>query len=62
MDDLDVERLIDEVRKKKSIWDTSTEEYKNRNVKKIEWNELCTVFYPNFDELGAKERANIGKL
>jgi hypothetical protein len=35
MDDLDTERFIDEVKKRKAIWDSSSEEYKNINLKKI---------------------------
>jgi hypothetical protein len=46
MDDLDTERFIDEVKKRKAIWDSSLEEHKNRNPKKRQWIEVCTLFYP----------------
>jgi hypothetical protein len=34
------------VKKRKVIWDSSSEEYKNRNPRKSQWIEVCTVFYP----------------
>jgi hypothetical protein len=62
MNDLDTERFIDEVKKRKAIWDTSSEGYKNINLKKSQWMEVCVVFYPDFEGLDAKEKANIGKF
>ncbi|KAJ8891637.1 hypothetical protein PR048_004165 [Dryococelus australis] len=56
------EQLIDEVKKKTSLWDTSSGEYKNRQLNKMQWTEVCTAFYPDFHELGAKEKAHCCKL
>jgi hypothetical protein len=41
---LGTERFIDEVKKRKAIFDSSLEEYKNINPKKSQWIEVCTVF------------------
>ncbi|KAJ8874083.1 hypothetical protein PR048_024924 [Dryococelus australis] len=52
------EQLIDEFKKKTSLWDTSSEEYKNRQLNKMQWTEVCTSFYPDFYSLAIKEKAS----
>jgi hypothetical protein len=46
MDDLDTERFIDEVKKRKEILFSSSEEYKNRNPNKSQWIEILLYFTP----------------
>lgn len=56
MDDLDTEQFIEEVRKRTAIWDSSSDDYKNRDLKKNQWAEVCMVLYPDFMGLDANDR------
>lgn len=40
----DVELFIDEVEKRKCIWDMECADYKNRALKKSAWQELVDMF------------------
>ncbi|KAJ8873719.1 hypothetical protein PR048_024553 [Dryococelus australis] len=51
MEEFRTEQLIDEVKKKASLCDTSSEEYKNRQLSKMQWIGMCTPFCPDFHEL-----------
>ncbi|XP_054269575.1 uncharacterized protein LOC128990936 [Macrosteles quadrilineatus] len=46
----DIDVFIDCVKSRSVIWDTSHEEYKNRERKKEEWADICRVFHEDFDE------------
>lgn len=56
MEDLDTEQFIEEVRKRTAIWDSSSDDYKNRDLKKNQWAEVCMVLYPDFLGLDANDR------
>lgn len=56
MDDLDTEQFIEEVKKRTAIWDSSSDDYKNRDLKKNQWAEVCMVLYPDFLGLDANDR------
>lgn len=60
MNFLDTERLIDEVKKRKAIWDNSTEDYKNKKLKNEQWFEICNVFHNDFGNKTEKEKIVIG--
>jgi hypothetical protein len=57
MEGLNTEMFIDEVKKREAIWNSSSETYKDRILKKNQWSELCSLFCPNFDEQTPKEKA-----
>lgn len=40
----DTELFIDEVEKRRCIWDMECEEYKNRALKKSAWQEIVEIF------------------
>lgn len=40
----DTELFIDEVQKRRCIWDMESSEYKNRALKKSAWQELVDIF------------------
>lgn len=61
MEDFDVEIFIDEIKKRPSLWDSSSNEYKNRQLKRDGWKEICENVVPNFDKKDAKEHQEIGK-
>ncbi|KAL1489057.1 hypothetical protein ABEB36_014002 [Hypothenemus hampei] len=48
--DIDIDLLIGEVEKRRVIWDTLSEEYKNRNKKQEAWILVCRCLFENFDE------------
>lgn len=60
MDDLDTEQFIEEVKKRTAIWDSSSDDYKNRDLKKNQWAEVCMVLYPDFLGLDANDRLRTG--
>lgn len=57
MEEKNTELLIDEVKKREAIWNTSSETYKNRILKKNQWSELCSMFSTNFEDQTPKEKA-----
>nr|CAD7579283.1 unnamed protein product [Timema californicum] len=61
MADINTEQFIDEVRKRPSIWDSSSEDYKNKHVRRNMWAEVCEVLFPGYNKMGNIEKVNIGK-
>jgi hypothetical protein len=57
MEDFNTEMFIDEVKKREAIWNSSSETYKDRILKKNQWSELCSLFCPSFDDQTPKEKA-----
>lgn len=56
-----MEQFIEEIRNRPSLWDSSSELYANRQLKKDNWSELCATFFPDFSEKDENEKAQIGK-
>lgn len=47
--DIDIDLLIDEVRKRPAIWDIASESYGNKIIKRRAWEELVLVFCDDTD-------------
>ncbi|XP_076043345.1 uncharacterized protein LOC143026586 isoform X2 [Oratosquilla oratoria] len=47
----DTERFIIEIEDRPAIWDVRLKEYSNKILKAKAWEELCSIFVPNFNEL-----------
>ncbi|RZF49255.1 hypothetical protein LSTR_LSTR002876 [Laodelphax striatellus] len=46
LSEINIERLITEVRLRPCLWDCSSDEFRDRDLKKLQWAELCQMFYP----------------
>lgn len=55
-ENVSTEILIDAVKERKALWDTSSEDYKDTNLKKKQWFEICGLLYPNFDKMDMKDK------
>lgn len=53
---IDNERLITEIQMKPCIWDTSCNDYKNRDKKNEEWNEVAVALDSNWKELSNPQK------
>lgn len=62
MSDFDTELFIGEVQRRPALWDSSTDDYSNRVIKKNSWNELCELFIPNFNIKTGPEKSAAGML
>lgn len=52
-----VSSLLEAVRKRESIWNTKSEEYKNRNIKKAQYEQVLQIVkeeMPNVDMVSLK--------
>ncbi|KAG8317450.1 hypothetical protein J6590_026599 [Homalodisca vitripennis] len=56
MEGINTELLIDEVKKREAIWNSSSETYKDRVLKKNQWSQLCSIFCSNFEDQTPKEK------
>ncbi|CAH1984562.1 unnamed protein product [Acanthoscelides obtectus] len=61
MEHLDVELFIDAIEKRPSLWDSSSGDYKNRQLKRDDWKEVCEIVIQKFGEKDEKERQEIGR-
>lgn len=50
-----IERLIQLVEERNCIWDISSENYKDKNLKKEAWREICEELIIGFNDLDNKE-------
>lgn len=57
---LDTEKFIEEIRKRPAIWDYSTEEYADRDLRQKCWDDIVHVF--GEEHLDATEKRELGKL
>ena len=48
---LDIELLIEEVKKYREIWDVKCEKYHDKHAKRAAWLKICAVFEPQFEEI-----------
>lgn len=58
--DLDVELFIEEINKLPAIWDSASEEYRDKYMKRAAWVTLCETFCENFNDKSDKEKNDIG--
>ncbi|CAG9565416.1 unnamed protein product [Danaus chrysippus] len=54
MSNFDTRKLINEIKKRPSIWDTSSIENTNKELKKQDWNEIVAIF--GGDDISASDR------
>lgn len=59
MDNYDTERFIEEIENRPALWDSTLEEYCNRDFKKQCWNDIVDIF--GGKDLTDAERRYIGK-
>ncbi|XP_031770682.2 uncharacterized protein LOC116413823 [Galleria mellonella] len=60
--EIDINLLIEEIRKRAPIYDTSTKEYHDRSLKKQLWDEVCQeVFSSVWDSLSGRDKIKYGK-
>lgn len=52
---INIERLIELVQERTCIWDLSSEDYKDKNVKKEAWREICEELIIGFNDLDNKD-------
>ncbi|XP_058451954.1 uncharacterized protein LOC131430769 [Malaya genurostris] len=48
MQNIDTEKFIDEVRMRRALWDRTSEEYRDKTLRFLHWEDLCTVMIPEF--------------
>ncbi|KAG8222035.1 hypothetical protein J437_LFUL003955 [Ladona fulva] len=58
-DNFDVERFIEEIKKRLAIWDPNSKDYRETNARKLQWDEVCALCIPNFDGLSASEKLRL---
>jgi len=57
----DTEKFIFEVENRPAIWNSASEEYANRILKKKSWEELVDIFSTH-NECNINEKKEIGEL
>lgn len=57
----DTELLISTVEQKPCIWDTSSENYKNRDLKNNAWEEVAEIVIQNFVKLDEAKQQGASK-
>ncbi|KRT85183.1 Myb/SANT-like transcription factor, partial [Oryctes borbonicus] len=55
-EEFNVKCFIEEVRKRPELWDSSHEEYKNREQRQNAWLDICSVFIQGFKEKETEEQ------
>lgn len=58
-DPLDTELFIDEVEKRRTIWDMKSQEYCNRSLRRNAWEEIVEIFCDPRDS--EEKKKNLGK-
>ncbi|XP_058822486.1 uncharacterized protein LOC131684030 [Topomyia yanbarensis] len=60
MNNIDIKLLIDEVRKRQSLWDTSGDEHSKLPEQARQWEDLCIAMIPDFNQLNPSDKLHIG--
>ncbi|XP_063223111.1 uncharacterized protein LOC134531343 [Bacillus rossius redtenbacheri] len=60
--DIDVDKLICLVHERPVLWDKTMEIYKDRNLTREAWRQVCVEFVGDFDSKTPSEKKSIGKL
>lgn len=58
---IDIDILISEVQSRALLWDKSLDHYSDRNLKRVAWEEICVLFYPDFNKISRQQQKQIGK-
>jgi len=58
--DIDIDRLILLVQERPLLWNKSLESYKNRNLTREAWNEICNIFHADFEFKSNTDKKAIG--
>lgn len=58
----DYEKLIIEVESRPCVWNISTSDYHNKNMKSLAWNSICEAVCSDWDELSLSVKEERGKL
>lgn len=59
---IDMELLISEVEKRPALWDTSDEDYKDKNKENLIWNEICSCLFENYDTIPEIQQKFAGRF
>ncbi|XP_058449605.1 uncharacterized protein LOC131429482 [Malaya genurostris] len=59
MAEINTEDFIEEIRKRRAIWDLSGEEHRDRTMRSRQWEEVCISMVPNFSQLSIRQRMGI---
>lgn len=62
MEPFDTDRFITEINNRPATWNSLLPEYSNKVLKRNAWDELCQIFYNNFNEKTSKEKNLAGKI
>ena len=57
----DTEQFIIEIEDRPAIWDVRLKEYSNKTLKAKAWEELCSIFAHNFNELDCQGKNKASK-
>ena len=57
----DTVTLIELVESRPCLWDKTSEEFKDRELKSKLWFEVCSFLEPNLLQLDRKEQMKVGK-
>ena len=60
MDEMDTKRLFDELKSKPCLWDSSSEYYKERQMKKDGWHDICKILIFDWNEKSNGDKENMG--
>lgn len=58
MMNVDTEMIVNEVEKRPALWDSSSEEYKDRGSRPKVWYEICDSLIVDFKEMGCSTQEN----
>jgi hypothetical protein len=57
----DILTLIELVESRPCLWDKTSEEFKDRELKSKHWLEVCSFLEPDFQQLDRKEQIKVRK-
>lgn len=58
---VNLELLITMIEERPVIWDKTLEMYKDRNLTRSAWKEICLAFVEDFDDKSDKQKDDISK-
>lgn len=60
-ENLETVQIIGLIAPRPSLWDTSSEIFKDRETKRKNWLQVARTVVPNFDKLNLKEKSSAGE-
>ena len=61
MSECPIHKFIDEIHLRPAIWDSMSNESSNKQLKSKAWEELCYIFFENFDQKETPEKSECSK-